>query len=176
MTEVDRAVEHTLILSSVGRRRQPRAVSICLGGGKTTNGRLPQTGGLSTSGLRSGHGLQVVECAGQPKLEEVASVCVASKPRPCHLFGGPGLVPTDTLVSADGEVPGWSKPETMQCWRGIALRRSFARPVHLTPPSCIRVRFFGSLGAPGRSILRKVAEDKCFSGWHCRTRLNTCSS
>jgi len=127
-----------MILSSEGRRRQPRAVSICLGGGKTTHGRLPQTGGLSTSGLRSGHSLQVVECAGQPKLEEAASVCVASKLRPCHIE--PGLVPTDTVVPADGEVLGWSKPETMQLLAS-PLRRSFARPVHLAPPSCIRVRF-----------------------------------
>jgi hypothetical protein len=173
MTEVDRAVEHTLILSSVGRRRQPRAVSICLGGGKTTNGRLPQTRGLSTSGLRSGHGLQVVACAGA-KLEEVASVCVASKLRPCHLFGG-GRIGTDRHSC----VRGWRSSRLVQtgmqllAWHrhcvGVLLR-----PVHLTPPSCIRVRFFGSLGAPGRSSA-KVAEDKCFSGWRCRTRPNTCS-
>ena len=170
MTEVDRAVEHTLILSSVGRRRQPRAVSICLGGGKTTNGRLPQTGGLSTSGLRSGHGLQVVECAGQPKLEDVASVCVASKPRPCHLFGGPGFGTDRHSCVREWRSSRLFQTGTMQllAWHrhcvGVLLR-----PVHLTRPSCIRVRFFGSLGAPGRSILRKVAEDKCFSGWHCRT-------
>jgi hypothetical protein len=65
-------------------------------------------------------------------------VCVASKLRPCHIE--PGLVPTDTVVPADGEVLGWSKPETMQLLAS-PLRRSFARPVHLAPPSCIRVRF-----------------------------------
>ena len=94
-------------------------------------------------------------------------MCVASKLRPCHIE--PGLVPTDTVVPADGEVLGWSKPETMQLLAS-PLRRSFcAAKLH---PRTV----FGSLGAPGNSILGKVAEENASPAGVAALVLNTCSS